>query len=200
MSPVATAPSTERGMQEPVTQTAATTTEAPPATGSSAARRCLKPIMPIIGAWRSPRSDLTAAWIASQQTYTSLMYAHRTVESLAGLPLDWDSHGSPPVQPLAIRSAKELLLLAGTEGIAEPTVIPLSGGGIDLEWSSPARSLEIIIYPDGRFEYVLLNSSDDVIQEQETSAMQAHLAQLAIRSFLYGSHQVIGNARSDDGR
>lgn len=74
------------------------------------------------------------------------------VDSLVGglsdvltLPRDWDSYGSDPISDIPVRKAFCLMLkLMPPDGRA-PWVVPLSEGGIQLEWHREGAVLEIEI-------------------------------------------------------
>jgi hypothetical protein len=66
-----------------------------------------------------------------------------TLDELRDLREDWDGYGSPPPTEEAIALA-ELIINA------EPRVVPLSSGGVQIEW--PVAGAEISITPDGTLE------------------------------------------------
>jgi hypothetical protein len=86
----------------------------------------------------SPDADSTtivaAPWV--RETLPSL-------QAIEGLPDNWDTYGSPP--PSNELTTKVLRLLHWTEvvDLPVPAVVPVSGGGVQLEWYLGARELEV---------------------------------------------------------
>jgi len=65
---------------------------------------------------------------------------------VAELPNNWDAEGSPRPDPGIVAAAKQLLSrLRGSRlgAIPVPFVCPVGGGGIQFEWSSSTRHIEI---------------------------------------------------------
>jgi hypothetical protein len=86
-----------------------------------------------------------SAWLVS--TMSSLA-------ELARLREDWDSYGSKPIQAPAVETAIRLLLQIAREEPAKPHISPVPGGGVQIEWHTPERALEIEVLPDGGVEYL----------------------------------------------
>jgi hypothetical protein len=76
------------------------------------------------------------------------------LEALENLPPNWDSYGSIPPTPQALRGAEGLLRLLTVEAFPSPQVVPVPGGGVQLEWQVGPRGLEVEIRPDGSIEYL----------------------------------------------
>lgn len=76
------------------------------------------------------------------------------VLTLANLPRDWDSYGSPPPLPQAITAGISLLDMIDVDDLTVPHVLPAAGGGIQFEWNVNARELELEILPNGAVEYL----------------------------------------------
>ncbi len=79
----------------------------------------------------------------------------RRIAELMRLPDNWDSYGSIPIQPAAARRAIQVLLAAETEFPPPPRIVPVSGGGLQIEWAYGNRELEIEMLPDGSVEFLL---------------------------------------------
>lgn len=58
-----------------------------------------------------------------------------------------DSYGSPPINMLALRGAARLLAHLAQDAPVQPTIVPVPGGGIQLEWQVGQRGLEIEVRP-----------------------------------------------------
>jgi hypothetical protein len=73
---------------------------------------------------------------------------------LLALPHDWDSYGSPPPSEDAVTAAVRLILDIDLDYFVSSRVVPVSGGGVQLEWSFDSRELEIEINDEGAGEYL----------------------------------------------
>ncbi len=82
------------------------------------------------------------------------------VARLSNLPTNWDSYGSPPVTSEARAQALRLLMLIEGEASAIPQIGPVSGGGLQLEWSNGLRALELEVRPDGAVEFLRVYEDD----------------------------------------
>src|SRR5260370_37162972 len=76
------------------------------------------------------------------------------ISEFAQLPQNWDSYGSNPVTPDALRMARKFLSESPLALIPEPSVSPVSGGGLGFHWRVETRDLEIEFLPDGSVEYI----------------------------------------------
>lgn len=80
--------------------------------------------------------------------------AIRKLVQLLALPRDWDSYGSPPPSEFAVKTAGSLILDIDLDYFVSPRVVPVSGGGVQLEWRLGSRELEIEISYEGSAEYL----------------------------------------------
>lgn len=78
----------------------------------------------------------------------------RRICELLLLPQDWDSYGSPPPTKVAAHRAIQLVTGINPDSFLSPRVIPVPGGGVQLEWSLGEREVEIEIDDDGSVEYL----------------------------------------------
>jgi hypothetical protein len=83
----------------------------------------------------------------------------KTIARLAQLEDNWDGYGSPPLLPVAIARAIHVLKISDKETPPVPHIGPVTGGGIQIEWSTTARDLELEILPEGSLEYVLVDET-----------------------------------------
>ena len=74
---------------------------------------------------------------------------HPKLIELSLLENNWDSYGGKPITQFALAEAQLLLkALSGIQAV-DPSVVPCSNGGIQLEWHRNGYDLEIEISPEG---------------------------------------------------
>ncbi len=78
--------------------------------------------------------------------------ALKKVGRFAALPFNWDSHESAAPSIAVRQTALDLILRVPSDDLPAPAVVPISGGGIHLEWAVDERELEISIEPSGRVD------------------------------------------------
>ena len=110
---------------------------------------------------------------------------------VAKLPVDWDSYGSIPPLPKVVKNAERLLMAIKFEDLPVPHIVPVSGGGIQIEWSISARELELEIMPDGSVEYLEVEA-DKPFLEGELDASNINQIQSLI---LWLTHVTAGQKR-----
>jgi hypothetical protein len=86
--------------------------------------------------------------------------AIETVRRLSQLPDDWDSYGSGPLEPAAVEAAANALGTASRSGLPAPFVGPVSGGGLQFEWTLRDHEVELEVLPDGTLRYLIVPRSD----------------------------------------
>lgn len=66
-------------------------------------------------------------------------------QELSELPANWDHHGAPPVE--AADLAEALKTLSGVMALdtPAPAIVPISGGGLQLEWHRAGLDVEIVV-------------------------------------------------------
>ena len=85
---------------------------------------------------------------------------------IARLPADWDAYGSEPPSGIAVRRAYRLFDsvvnsfrgLVG-ERIRPFSVAPLPSGGVQAEWRSGNRAVELEVGPDGTLGYLTIEGA-----------------------------------------
>ena len=80
------------------------------------------------------------------------------ISSYRSLPQNWNSYGSPPPSPTAIQKAIWFVISLLDEKQPRPRVTPVSGGGVQFEWSFGERQIEIEFLRDGRIEHLLADT------------------------------------------
>jgi hypothetical protein len=69
-------------------------------------------------------------------------------ERIMRLPANWDSYGAQPVQSALAGKAVEILSLVMEEDSPPPSIVPLSDGGLQMEWHLRGQDVEIVIATD----------------------------------------------------
>lgn len=85
-----------------------------------------------------PGPKATAVWLDSGLTKLS---------GLIRLPEDWDSYGAPPIDAEVAGTLWEVLVTLAEAEAPEPDVVPLSSGGLQLEWYTPELEVQLSIEP-----------------------------------------------------
>ena len=96
--------------------------------------------------------------------------AIRKLLQLLTLPRDWDSYGSPPPSEVAVTAAVRLILGIDVDYFVTPRIVPVSGGGVQLEWSLGPREVEIEISHEGSAEYLKSIHTKPVEEDQVSLA------------------------------
>jgi hypothetical protein len=98
-------------------------------------------------------SQATATWFAAEWLRDALA----ALAELSRLGNDWDSYGSQPLTPVAIREARALILHLAETATPRPTIRPLPGGGVQIECSTGKAELELTVDPDGQKFFLTLD-------------------------------------------
>jgi len=117
-------------------------------------------------------------------TSESMARAFLALDEVAALPPNWDTYGSPSIHRRALEAARRLLRIGEAEGLPEPHIVPISGGGLQLEWYTPTHGLELVIHANGEFEYLLVNRPEDVVAEGGLPSVDNQRAQAYMRWFI----------------
>ena len=103
-----------------------------------------------------PRTTQWSRVIPLERLNTWQVHALREIQSVASLPVNWDSAGSPPPTAKAIKTAiNHLRRLTELRDLWNPHVAPVSGGGIQLVWVTASRQLDLEVLPNGTIEYLV---------------------------------------------
>ncbi len=120
----------------------------------------------LTAALTEPRAvgESAAQWVESFPVHSrweseALSRAFR-VESLLH---DWDSYGSPPPTLRALNTCYALLRILARMGFDDlpiPQIVPVPGGGVQLECRQGRREVEIEILPNGVVELLKLEDGE----------------------------------------
>lgn len=67
---------------------------------------------------------------------------------LLTLPPDWDANGGDPIEMEVVNAAFAFIPTVLEAGSPAPWVVPMSDGGIQLEWHTQGAELEVAIAPN----------------------------------------------------
>lgn len=70
------------------------------------------------------------------------------LNELLDLPVNWDSYGADKIHFRSAIYVIEMLTVLFNSNIPEPSIVPISNGGIQMEWHTNEANLEIDIQPD----------------------------------------------------
>lgn len=109
-----------------------------------------------------PETNINQIYTGDLSKVTSLVsYINEWLEDsqnqlhqLSKLPENWDSYGSSRIKPTSVEKTADLLIDLAKFGMPTPSIFPVSGGGIQLEWQKGKRELEIEILPNGEIEFL----------------------------------------------
>ena len=94
--------------------------------------------------------------------------------SFMDLKANWDSYGAPPIDRAVAPYGLELLLTVSLPDTPQPSVVPLSSGGVQFEWHCRGIDLEIEIPGPGRYAVLYTRDGEDVELEGHRGDFPAH--------------------------
>src|SRR5438105_11712274 len=87
------------------------------------------------------------------------------IARIAALPPGWDGYGSPQLSVEEWEQATQLLASVTHSDLPAPKIVPVSGGGIQIEWQHCGRELELEIVA-GAQEVIFLQVYRDGTTEE----------------------------------
>lgn len=99
---------------------------------------------------------------------------------ISNLPQNWDSYNSPPPTQKAVDVSINLLRdnYLSSIDLPAPFIVPISGGGIQIEWIIDDRELELEVLPDGSIEYLKSENKEPFEEEKIASPSSAEIFSL----------------------
>jgi hypothetical protein len=94
--------------------------------------------------------------------------AMRRLGDIVRLSPNWDSYGSPPPTSTAVGIVMDLLLKIDDRNLPSAHVVPVSGGGVQLEWRQSDRELQLEISGDGTAQYLQVEHGRPFKEEEIT--------------------------------
>lgn len=105
------------------------------------------------------------------------MAAQEKLQELKDLPENWDSYGSCPIHSDVIEMSASLLADLAKIKIPNPLILPVSGGGVQLEWRKHNAELEIEVLPNKTVEYLVVDKEGKMLEGQ--LPQNVHIAEIA---------------------
>jgi hypothetical protein len=119
---------------------------------------------PVMGEAGSASSAQCGTVIPLSNAGEWLVTALRALGSVAELPPGWDGYGSPAPNQGVIESAIRVLVALQGQDLPAPHVVPVPGGGVQLEWHVRSRELELEVLPDATLAYLMVGEGDQKIE------------------------------------
>ena len=104
--------------------------------------------------------------------------ALKMVFKLASLPENWDTYGSRPPTRIAVETAIGVITQVDLEELPAPYVVPVPGGGIQLEWVADDRELELEVLPEGGIAYLKAKGDESPIEGELPLTAHSELTSL----------------------
>ena len=121
--------------------------------------------------------------------------ARKRLKELADLPVNWDSYASSRIEPETIEVAQNLLAEFAKLNMPEPEILPVPGGGIQLEWSNAGTELEVEVLVDKTIEYLIVDKDGGMHEGQMAQCPKVtEIASLA--RWFTGKNPAINNLSS----
>jgi hypothetical protein len=83
-----------------------------------------------------------------------------SLNNLRNLEPNWDTYGAPAIAPESIDTAIRLARFLPDHAMPEPSVVPTSGGGVQLEWHQGGFDIEVEFLPSGEIECEIWKQSN----------------------------------------
>lgn len=107
-----------------------------------------------------------------------LIHVKRSLEELIALPAGWDGHGGRPVDLDIAAFTLQLLAETMANGAPPPQLIPLSYGGLQLEWHEVGIDLEMEVEAPNHTYLDYADQRTGEVIEREVSTDFADLSRI----------------------
>ncbi|HEX5442750.1 MAG TPA: antitoxin family protein [Pirellulales bacterium] len=87
------------------------------------------------------------------------------IDRLAALEPNWDGYGAPAINPGIIAAAREFTGWLASYSTAQPLVVPMSSGALQLEWHRGQKILELEIEDPTTIHYLKWDPAAGVEEE-----------------------------------
>jgi hypothetical protein len=113
--------------------------------------------------WSKVTSLFAAPWVLN---------ALDKIAGLSQLAADWDGYGSPRIDPGAIAEARRFVASVAFDGLPVPSVSPVLGGSVGLQWRYGGKEVEFTFHPSGEVEFLKVLGHDlDHDENMETGTL-----------------------------
>ena len=102
------------------------------------------------------------------------------LQGLATLPQNWDSYGGSRLTFEATLAALDFMARFLSEHAKEPTIVPASSGGVQLEWHRHVGDLEVTFSPEGALSAFFVDAASGVEWEMDVGNIDAHRLAIAV--------------------
>lgn len=103
-------------------------------------------------------------WERGPSLYGLNTWQKEAIKGLYGLEQlqwNWDGYNSTPPSPVAVAIAQKLIY-RDTPELPIPNIVPVSGGGIQIEWNTIPRGLQVEVLPTGYVLYLKTGSGEPI--------------------------------------
>ena len=104
------------------------------------------------------------------------------LQTLAAMPENWDSHRGSPITSEAIFAALTFMAEYLPDSTREPSIVPASVGGLQLEWHRMAGDLEVTFTAEGAMTAYFANTTSGEEWDMELRSMNSQRLAAAIDS------------------
>lgn len=109
----------------------------------------------------TPQTRAQWSWAVPVTSHWQTL-ALKEILQAAALPADWDTYGSPSPAPRLVDTCIALVGLVDYDDLPVPRVIPIPEGGIQFEWTTGERELEVAVLPEGHIEFLKIQGGEPV--------------------------------------
>lgn len=139
-------------------------------------------LAPVFDEVRTPEYQTSSTWTEMSEPEDTpwLVGAAQKLLALRRLRDDWDSYGSGPVDRDVVRTALGVVVLVWrylSDGPA-PEILPMSGGSVQLVWSTPGRQIELDVLRDGSVRALKLEDDDPVGDDEQVEVTKSKIEAL----------------------
>ena len=111
-------------------------------------------------------------------------FCRARLDELAKLRPDWDGEGAPAIDPKILTAAREMIESLPRFVAIRPMVVPLTSGGVQLEWHKGRTVLELEFESSDSIHYLKWDPDKQTEEESTLSVTQTEELVTLIRWFM----------------
>lgn len=111
-----------------------------------------------------------------------LYSALNKLQTLATMPENWDSHGGSAITAEAIFATLKFMAQYLSDRTKEPSIVPTSAGGLQLEWHRMVGDLEVSFTADGAIAAYFASTTSGEEWEMELGSINSQRLAAAVDS------------------